>query len=211
MRRTLLLASAMAAALLLSACDKSTTSTSTTTVSAGAAAPAAPAAEASGSFELLGEAKGFYVGKGAGSGKLPTAYILFDPQCSHCAHLWQNAKPLQNDVLVKWIPVAMLNRTSITQAAMLLEAADPVAMMSANENAFVATQRPSKVIAEVKPETVKLVEQNTVLLEKLKAQAVPTIVYQDPVTRAPVITSGALPTQMLAELFEVSKPITLAN
>lgn len=205
MRRTFLLA--VAAALVLSACDNSTTPTSATNAPTDTAAPAATA----GSFELLDQAKGFYVGKGAGSGKLPTAYVLFDPQCSHCAHLWQNTKPLQADVLVKWIPIGMLNPTSVTQAAMLLEAADPVAMMTANENAFVATQRPSKVTAAVKSETVKLVEQNTSVLEKLKAQAVPTIVYRDRVSGAPVIASGALPTRMLAELFEIPQPASVAN
>jgi thiol:disulfide interchange protein DsbG len=209
MRRTILLAPLMTAALLLSACDDSKTAPSAP--SAPAAAPAEAPVVAPGSFELLDQAKGFQVGKGAGGIKLPTAYILFDPQCSHCAQLWQNAKPLQADVLVKWIPVGVLNRNSVIQAAMLLEATDPVAMMAKNEDAFTATHRPSKVTTEVKLETIRLIEANTELLDKLKVQSVPTIVYRDRLNQAPVVTTGALPTETLADLFGASKRAALAN
>jgi thiol:disulfide interchange protein DsbG len=208
MRRTILLAPTMAAALLLSACSESKPATAApTSAVAGAVVPA----DTADTFELLDQSKGFYVGKGAGGVKLPAAYILFDPQCSHCARLWQNAKPLQADVLVKWIPVGILNRTSVIQSAMLLEAADPVAMMSKNEATFLTTNRPSKVTTEVKLETIRLVEANSGLLEKLKAQAVPTIVYRDHTSRAPIVTSGALPTEMLADLFKASKRTAVAN
>lgn len=197
MRRTVLFAPALAAALLLSACDTSTTPAAST--------PGAPGSSevvtAADTFALLDQANGFQVGKAAGVGKLPTAYVIFDPQCSHCAQLWQNAKPLHDKVLLKWIPVGMLNRTSVTQSAMLLEATDPVAMMSKNEATFLATHRPSKETLDVKADTIEFIKQNTAMLEKLKAQSVPTIVYRDHATRAPVITSGALPTEKLAELF----------
>lgn len=214
MRRTLLLASAVAATLMLSACNNSSTSPASSSAPAGAAVPAAEATAPAGplsSFDVLDQAKGFHVGKGANTGRMPAAYVLFDPQCSHCAELWQRAKPLQADVLVKWIPIGMLNRTSVIQAAMLLETSDPVAMMSKNEDEFVATHRASKVTADVKTETIRMVEQNTGLLETLKSRSVPTIIYRDRTTQGPAITAGALPTEQLAHLFGVTPQAAVAN
>ena len=48
-------------------------------------------------------------GKGFTVGALMSAqavYVLFDPQCPHCGHLWQASLPLHNKVKFVWIPVA---------------------------------------------------------------------------------------------------------
>lgn len=205
MRRLPLAAFTFAAALALVGCDSSSASSS----------PAAPqasatAANAVDNFAALNDLSGFKVGKGASSMSMPKAYILFDPQCPHCSHLWDAAKPLQSKVVIKWIPVGLLNGMSGTQAAMLLEAADPVAMMSANEAVFASTNRAPTSTALVKDETRKKVEENTAMLRKLKATAVPTIVYRDPKTNAETVLSGGPSTEKLAEMLGIAAqaPVT---
>jgi thiol:disulfide interchange protein len=94
---------------------------------------------------------------------------------------------------------------------MLLEAADPVALMTHNEDEYVATRRPSTATANVKMETLRLVEQNTALLEKLQATSVPTIVYRNRLNHEPAITKGALSTEQLAELFGAPARTLVAN
>lgn len=195
MRRTLSTVLAVVAALALSGCDSSKT--------AAPRSPAEAATAAVDNFTALNNLKGFTVGTGVSSVSMPKAYILFDPQCPHCSHLWEAAKPLQAKVRIKWIPVGLLNGLSSTQAAMLIEAADPVAMMAANEAAYAATKRPPTATAEVKAETRKSVEENTAMLRKLNATSVPFIVYRDPVTRELTTAAGVHPTDVLAKMFGV--------
>ena len=195
MRRTLTAVLAVVAVLALSGCDSSKTPTSST--------PAEAASAAVDNFAALNNLKGFTVGTGASSVSMPKAYIFFDPQCPHCSRLWEAAKPLQAKVRIKWIPVGLLNGLSSTQAAMLIEAADPVARMAANEATYLATNRPPTTTAEVKDATRKSVEENTDMLRKLNATSVPFIVYRDPATREMTTVAGVRPTEVLAQMFGV--------
>ena len=49
-------------------------------------------------------------------------YVFFDPQCPHCGHLWEAAKPLANQVKMTWIPVGFIGAKSTPQGAALLVA-----------------------------------------------------------------------------------------
>jgi len=198
MLRKISLSVAILAALTLSGCDDTRGSKPSE-----AGWPAA-AAEAADPVAALNQLKGFNVGKGASAVSMPTAYVLFDPQCPHCAHLWNEAKPLESKVLIKWIPVGWLNGMSATQGAMLLEAADPVALMSANEAVMLRTGRPSTDTAAVKDETLAHVKANTAMLATLKVTSVPTIIYRDPATKNLEIVSGARPTAELEKMFGIA-------
>ncbi|MDO9195767.1 MAG: DsbC family protein, partial [Rhodoferax sp.] len=51
-------------------------------------------------------------GKGFTVGSMMSAhavYVLFDPQCPHCGHLWEASVPLHSKVKFVWIPVAIMN------------------------------------------------------------------------------------------------------
>ena len=67
---------------LLSACSRSDDS-------ASGAAPAGLSPD-EGLLAVATQGKGFVVGAAEGA---PLAYVLFDPQCPHCGHLWQAADP----------------------------------------------------------------------------------------------------------------------
>lgn len=186
---------ALAAVFAISACDRPQVLGSTE-----AAGTVPVESKATADFASMNNLKGFTVGDGASAAALPTAYVLFDPQCPHCAHLWEAAKPLQSRVRLKWIPVGLLNGISTTQSAMLLEANDPVALMNANEATVTRTGRPLSTTEQVKAETLKSVEENTAMLRGLKVTSVPTLVYRDSETKALGIASGAMSTEKLVEL-----------
>ena len=75
-------------------------------------------------------AKGFTVGSEM---TVRRVFVFFDPQCPHCAELWQAAKPLKSQARFVWIPVGVMNEASTAQGAALLAAPDPVAAMDAHE------------------------------------------------------------------------------
>jgi thiol:disulfide interchange protein DsbG len=196
MRRFYSLFVAFSAVLALSACNDSV---------APSAPPAATAPLVqSDVFTQVAGADGFDTGAGPTASSMPIAYVLFDPQCPHCAHLWEAARPLQSQVHIKWVPVALLNGTSATQAAMLLEVPDPIALMNANEATILRTGLPSTDTAAVKDASRRLVEGNTALLRTLGATSVPTLIYQDPVSKASTMVSGSMSTEKLAKLLGVS-------
>ena len=59
---------------------------------AAPAATAAPAAAPSGNaYEAASKGTGFTVGNMMAVRQI---YVFFDPQCPHCGHLWEAAKPL---------------------------------------------------------------------------------------------------------------------
>ena len=47
-------------------------------------------------------------------------YVFFDPQCPHCAALWENIKPLKSQVRLVWIPVGLIGEKSVAQGAAIL-------------------------------------------------------------------------------------------
>ena len=88
-------------------------------------APAKPAATASASnpaqsyADVAAKTKGFTVGAMMSAN---TVYVLFDPQCPHCGHLWNASKPLLAKAKFVWAPVAIINGNSAPQCAALMSA-----------------------------------------------------------------------------------------
>lgn len=199
LRISFLAASVLAA---LAGCSSETQSSGpqTSQTAEGAASNAVSA----GDYEAIKQARGFAAGaKAEVLGSLPTAYVLFDPQCPHCATLWNAAKPLYSTVQLKWIPVALLNSLSATQSGLLIEAQAPIALMDGHEKAMVA-RSPDPLMGSPAPASVDAAKDNTRLLRNLRATSVPTIVYTDPVTKQPKFISGALSTPQLANLLGVA-------
>jgi len=192
------LAVALAASLALVACKDSPAPPA-----AGAAAAATKTGESSAVSvpAIEAEARGITVGSPMSA---RTVYVFFDPQCPHCAALWQAAKPLKAQAKFVWIPIRLLNNTSQTQGAALLAAKDPVAAMDEHETAVLANQKgdvPGD--SEAQKETVT---KNTALFNRFGFQSVPSIVAQNAQTGAVLSHEGALPTADLAAFLGLQPP-----
>lgn len=148
-------------------------------------------------------------GKGFTAGALMAAnpvYVLFDPQCPHCGHLWNASLPLQSKVKFVWLPVSLMGAKSLPQGAALLQASDPAAAMTAHEQALLSGQGGMSASASV-PEAVETsIQANTTLLQRLGAESVPFIVARHAQSGQTVTHAGALGTQELARLIGVQAP-----
>lgn len=150
-------------------------------------------------YATLNRYSGFSTGKSASAMSLPTAYVLFDPQCPHCAELWDTAEQLSGRVRIKWIPVALMGPVSQAQAGALLEDFEPIALMQKMKDALARAEAPPSTRPALKPETVEQVQRNTELLKRLGATSVPLIVYQNASGSMQTI-AGALPLRELEHL-----------
>jgi thiol:disulfide interchange protein DsbG len=189
MKTTHLLTSAMLASLLaLTGCKDASQSPAV-------GATAAPAATSAVSIPAIAtEAKGFTVGSPM---SVRTVYVFFDPQCPHCAVLWEQAKPLKSQAKFVWIPVGLINPASTAQGAAILAAADPAAAMDAHEASM--KEKTGGITATGNLDALKAtVEANTKLMNRFQFQGVPTLVAKHAVTGELVVKEGAQPTAILA-------------
>ena len=148
------------------------------------------------------EGRGFTVGSPMSA---RTVYVFFDPQCPHCAALWQSAKPLKSQAKFIWMPVGIIGKTSIAQGATILSSPDPIAAMEQNETSILARQggiSASGDIDAMKP----VVEKNTALMTRFGFASIPTIVALNAQTGALVTNEGSLPTAELARLLGLQIP-----
>ncbi|MGC4397301.1 DsbC family protein [Hydrogenophaga sp. T2] len=158
-------------------------------------APPAPPIDRSQALQVLAaEGKGFTVGALMAAN---TVYVLFDPQCPHCAHLWEASQPLLKQARFVWLPVSILNAKSLPQGAAILGASDPAAAMAAHETSLLAGQGGTSASASVPAEVKAAIENNTRLLTRLGGEAVPFIVARDPQGGART-AGGAMATPQLA-------------
>lgn len=166
------------------------------------AAPApAPIAQGQAYETMASTAKGFTVGALMGANPV---YVLFDPQCPHCGHLWEASLPLHNRVKFVWAPVAMLGAKSLPQGAGLMQASDPVVAMTEHEKSLLARQGGMAASASVPADIEASIKANTILLERLGADSVPYIVAKNAQTGQTVSKAGAMDTAELAALLGVS-------
>jgi thiol:disulfide interchange protein DsbG len=180
----------------LSACSKPDT----------AAAPATPAAAVKPAqpYEAVAaQGKGFTVGALMAAN---TVYVLFDPQCPHCGHLWEASLPLHSKAKFVWIPVAIMNGKSAPQGAALLTASNPTETMSAHEKSILAGSGGTSASASIAPEIEQAIKANTALFTSLGADSVPYILAKNARTGQVVTRGGALDTPALAEFLGVTAP-----
>jgi thiol:disulfide interchange protein DsbG len=191
---------AAALVLTLGACSKQDTPANSA-VPATSAAPATAAAASSSSYDKVAA-----TGKGFTVGALMSAqavYVLFDPQCSHCGHLWQASLPLHDKVKFVWVPIAFNTGKSLSQAAALLSAANPAEAMTAHEQSLLAGT--GGMAASTPPDDlVQVVKNNTQLLTSLGADSVPFIVAKNRRTGDIISHNGAMDTAALANFLGVN-------
>ncbi|GAA6141891.1 thioredoxin fold domain-containing protein [Hydrogenophaga sp. 5NK40-0174] len=141
-------------------------------------------------------------GHGFNAGAVMSAhkvYVFFDPQCPHCAHLWESAQTLMDKVHFVWMPVAFINGSSLPQGAALLQSDNPVEAMKAHEASILARQGGMDASASVPDEISSQIKANTALLNQLGAESVPFIVARNAKTQAAVMHAGAMPPAELAK------------
>jgi thiol:disulfide interchange protein DsbG len=167
-----------------------------------AAAAAAQPTQAVSLPAIATEAKGFTVGSAM---SVRTVYVFFDPQCPHCAALWNEAKPLKAQTKFVWIPVGLLNPASTPQGAAILAAADPSAAMDAHEASMSAKTGGITATGNLDAQKA-MVEANTKLMNRFQFSSVPTIVAKHAVTGNVVVQEGAMPTAALANVLGLQVP-----
>lgn len=168
-------------------------------------APAAPATPVPAAITTSSYDKVASTGKGFTVGALMSAqavYVLFDPQCGHCGHLWQASIPLHDKVKFVWVPIAFNSGKSLAQAAALLSAANPLEAMSAHEQSLLAGT--GGMAASSPPDLlVQAIKANTQLLTSLGVDSVPFILAKNRRTGEIVSNNGAMDTGALAKLLGV--------
>lgn len=167
--------------------------------------PATPAAEPKAAVSIpaiASEAKGFTVGAAM---SVRTVYVFFDPQCPHCAVLWNEAKPLKSQAKFVWIPVGLLNASSTPQGAAILAAADPSAAMDAHEASMKENKGGISATGTLDAQKAA-VATNTRLMNRFQFSGVPTVVAKHAVTGELVVRDGAMPTAVLAAVLGLQPP-----
>ena len=209
--KTLLTATALAAAVLLAACGKES-APATTTQAAAPGAPGAPGASAPAPSADTGkevsidtiqaQTQGFAVGSPMSA---RVVYVFFDAQCPHCAALWYAAKPLKSQTKLVWIPVRLLNDTSEVQGAAMLASKDPAQAMDDHEASMADHKGGIKAEGDVAAQRAA-VKKNTELFNKYAFASVPTLVTKSAQTGAVVTHEGSLATADLAAFVGVPAP-----
>lgn len=191
------IALSLAAALLLGlvACSKQETG------SAGAATTQLAPAQAYDA--VAAQARGFTAGALMAANPV---YVLFDPQCPHCGHLWNASLPLHGKVRFVWVPVAIISAKSLPQGAALMQAANPVQAMTAHEQSLLAGQGGMSASSSLPSDVEAAIRANTQLLDSLGADSVPFIVARNRRSGETVLNAGAIETQALADLIGLEQP-----
>ena len=146
---------------------------------------------------VAAKANGFSIGNTMAT---RVVYVMFDPQCPHCARLWQTSKPLLGQIRMVWSPVRFAGEISSRQGAVLIAAKDPVAEMDAHERSLEAKKGGLVPPAEIPAELIAKVKANTDLMTEIGADEVPFVVYKDPRTGQPAAFKGAMETEDLRKL-----------
>ncbi len=149
------------------------------------------------------QGKGFTVGAMMSA---QTAYVLFDPQCPHCGHLWEASLPLQKKIKFVWIPVAFISPKSAPQGAALLSAANPAQTMADHEASILAGTGGMAASADIPAELEQTIKKNTQLFNSLGVTSVPYIVAKNARTGQVVTNSGAMATPALAGFLGIDAP-----
>ncbi|MEI6734341.1 MAG: DsbC family protein [Comamonadaceae bacterium] len=168
-----------------------------------AGGPAVPAKMEVSVATVAAQAKGFVVGSMMSAN---TVYVFFDTQCPHCGHLWEASQGLQSKIKFVWIPVGMINAISSAQAAALLTAVNPGALMAEHEASLLAGKGGISGSSSVPADIEKAIKSNTQLLNSFGAEAVPFVIARNLKTSQTVSRDGAMSTPALAEFLGLDLP-----
>jgi thiol:disulfide interchange protein DsbG len=202
-RNRFLLPALLAVTLALGACSKTEEASTGSTASSAPAATSEQARRAPSVEIVSSEGKGFNVGSMMSN---TVVYVFFDPQCPHCAHLWNASIPLQKKARFVWMPVGLINATSSAQGATLLSSADPAVAMAEHEASLTAGKGGIGAGTGVTDEAKQSVASNTKLFTNLGLEGVPFTVVKNARTGQLATRGGSMDTAALANLIGVDAP-----
>ncbi len=130
-------------------------------------------------------------------------YIFIDANCPSCSLLYRNLRPLIEplDLQIRWVPVAVVNATSLGKAAAILQAPDRLAALRQNEEQYHGETYSGGIDEDIPTtETEQTVRANERLFNRLDIPVVPTMLFEDRNWRA-VIIQGALSPVALRKVF----------
>lgn len=166
-------------------------------------ATAAPAkrSPAAADAVLAGAAGATWVAEGEGR---RIVYVFFDPNCPSCQLLYRNLRTFiaSGDLQVRWIPVALLDPTSLGKAAAILEAPDPAAALRHNEERYDAQAHAGGIEEQIpSAETEQRLRFNERLFNRLDIPVVPSMLFAAKDGRT-VLIQGALSPIALRKVFD---------
>jgi thiol:disulfide interchange protein DsbG len=198
MKPTLSLLTILAAlALLTTSCSKTEAPPqASATPSAAATTPVSASA-----YETLAASgRGFTVGAMMSA---QPVYVMFEPQCPHCGHLWEASLALQGKVKFVWVPIAFNSGKSLAQAATLLASDKPLESMTEHEKSLLAGTGGISASSSIPADLEQAIKANTQLLSSLGQDSVPFLVAKNRRTGELVSHSGAMDSAALSKLLGV--------
>lgn len=159
--------------------------------SGGAALAASDKQKSRLEIALAAAPKATWIAQGNGRREL---YVFFDPNCGYCPMMYKNLQPLITlyDLQLRWIPVAMLDATSLGKAAAILQAKDPKAALDYNEAHYNAEAYTGSISEEIPSAVTEArLRANEALLNQVGIPVVPTMLFRAKTGEAMVI-QGAL-------------------
>ena len=121
-------------------------------------------------------------------------YVFFDPNCPSCQLLYKNLRTFigSHSLQLRWIPVAIVNVTSLGKATAILQATDPLAALRLNEEHYHGESYSGGIEEEIPSnETERKLRANERLLNRLDIPVVPSMLFADKNGRV-VLIQGAL-------------------
>ncbi|MDA8092452.1 MAG: thioredoxin fold domain-containing protein [Betaproteobacteria bacterium] len=135
-----------------------------------------------------------FVAEGRGA---RVVYIFFDPNCPYCDVLYAELRRFvgaKSPYQFRWVPVGILDPSSLGKAAAILGAGDPVKAFHENEAKF-NRRTDSGGIEEDLPSARQEAQLrgNEALLKQLGVMVVPAMLFRDAQGRAQVIHGAPAP------------------
>ncbi len=181
-------------ALLIAGCSPKVDSTSAVVQTESLKTPAEQYAA------LVKVAKGIPVGPKVSS---YTVFVMFDPQCLHCARLWEESKGLTETVKFVWVPVNFFDGNSKAQSAMLLGSTSPQEDMDRVLSSVAARSEAMPAQDAVPPYLDAVIKSNTDLINRFHVLAVPYVVARNQTTSDYVARQGGMTREMLKRFLGV--------
>lgn len=164
-----------------------------------------PAVEAKSPYseaeQAYGLASGTVKGIELGSGK-NVAYVLFDPNCPHCAKLWTETKLLKEKAKFIWAPVSILPNTMPAVGATILAAKDPIKAMDKHITEKITLEEAGSAPSDL----TRSVERNSHIFQLMQAEGVPLVLYRNAETGKAEMASGAMTAAELAKKMGLPSP-----
>jgi thiol:disulfide interchange protein DsbG len=132
-----------------------------------------------------------------------TVFVMFDPQCLHCARLWEESKGLTGTVKFIWVPVNFFDGNSKAQSALLLSSTSPIEDMDRVMSSVLAHSATTVAQELVPPNLDATIKFNTDLINRFQVLAVPYVVARNQTTSEYVARQGGMSREMLKRFLGV--------